>query len=210
MPLIKIQHTDTQSAWALWFISEKEEEFTSLLKERPESSIIHTTKRLEWLAGRMLLQQLTEQFGLEYHGTTKDEFGKPFLTDLPHHISLSHSYPYAAAQIDLHTAVGIDLEQPKAKLLTVANRILAADELLDAGNDIVKHCVYWCAKEAMYKVYGKKGLFFSEHLHVQPFILKNTGDIYGEINLDDRSCSQMMSYQIQPEYVLVHTKTQSL
>jgi len=209
MPLIKIQHTGTQSAWALWFISEKEEEFTTLLKERPESSILHATKRLEWLAGRILLQQLTEQLGLEYHGTTKDEFGKPFLTDLPHHISLSHSYPYVAAQIDLQVAVGIDLEQPKAKLLTIAHRILAPGELLDAGNDIVKHCVYWCAKEAMYKIYGKKGLFFSEQLHVQPFPLKNAGDICGEINLDDHSCSLMMSYQIQPEYVLVYTQTQS-
>jgi 4'-phosphopantetheinyl transferase len=210
MPLIKIQPTGNQGAWALWFISEQEEELIDLLQERPESSIIHSTKRLEWLAGRLLLQQLTEHFGLDYHGTTKDEFGKPYLKDLPHHISLSHSFPYVAGQINLHHEIGIDLEQPKPKLLTVAHRILAPSELNDAGTDVIKHCVYWCAKETMYKVYGKKGIFFLDQLQVEPFTLKNMGDIYGKINTPDYSQRLPMTYLVQPDYVLVHTKTQSL
>ena len=210
MPLIKIQRTGNQSAWALWFISENEEELISIIKERPESTIIHSTKRLEWLAGRTLLQQLTEHLGLEYYGTIKDEFGKPFLKDHLHHISLSHSFPYVAAQIDVHHEIGIDLEQPKAKLLTIAHRILAPSELTDAGTDVVKHCVYWCAKETMYKAYGKKGLSFLDQLRVEPFTLKNTGDIYGKISANGNSRQLAMNYLIQPDYVLVHTKTHSL
>jgi len=207
MPLIKIHHTGKQSAWALWFISEGEDEISSVLKEKLENNIIHPIKRREWLAGRMILQQLTKHFGLEYQGTAKDELGKPYLKNLPHHISLSHSYPYVAAQIDLHQEIGIDLEQPKQKLLTIAHRILAPGELKDAGQDVVKHCVYWCAKESMYKAYGKKGLFFSDHLHVEPFTLKNSGDIRGTINFDNDKRELTMTYVIQPDYVLVHTKT---
>jgi 4'-phosphopantetheinyl transferase len=210
MPLIKIQNTGNQSAWALWFISETEQEFTSVLEEQPESAIINTTKRLEWLAGRMLLQQLTDQFGLDYHGTIKDEFGKPFLKNLPHHISLSHSYPYVAAQIDLNHEIGIDLEQPKSKLLNIAHRVLSPSELIDAGSDITKHCVYWCAKETMYKAYGKKGLHFSDQLQVNPFTLLNAGDLYGKITVNDYSRDLIMTYLIQPDYVLVFTKTHSL
>ena len=208
MPLIKMQTTGNQSAWALWFISETEQEFTSTIEERPESIIINATKRLEWLAGRVLLQQLTDQFGLEYQGTTKNEFGKPFLKNLPHHISLSHSFPYVAAQIDLHFEIGIDLEQPKTKLLNIAQRVLSPTELIDAGTDIVKHCVYWCAKETMYKVYGKKGLHFSNQLLVKPFELLRAGDLYGKINARDSSRDLSMTYLIQPDYVLVLTKTQ--
>lgn len=208
MPLIKIQKTGNQSAWALWFISEKEEEFTSILAERPESTIINSTKRLEWLAARMLLRTLTEKFGLDYYGTIKDEFGKPFLKNLPHHISLSHSFPYVAAQIDLNQEIGIDLEQPKSKLLKIAHRILSPLELTDAGNDVIKHCVYWCAKETMYKAYGKKGLHFSDQLQVNPFTLLQEGDIYGKIFTNEHSRDLTMTYLIQPDYVLVHTKTQ--
>ena len=208
MPLIKMQTTGHQSAWALWFISETEQEFISTNEERPESTIINATKRLEWLAGRVLLQQLTEQFGLDYQGTTKNEFGKPFLKNLPHHISLSHSFPYVAAQIDLHFEIGIDLEQPKSKLLNIAHRVLSSTELIDAGTDIVKHCVYWCAKETMYKAYGKRGLHFSDQLQVMPFELLRAGDLYGKINANDCSRDLTMTYLIQPDYVLVLTKTQ--
>jgi 4'-phosphopantetheinyl transferase len=209
MPLIKIQNTGNQSAWALWFISETEKEFTSIIEERPEATIINPSKRLEWLAGRVLLRELAKQFGLEYQGTTKNEFGKPFLKNLPHHISLSHSFPYVAAQMDLYHEIGIDLEQPKSKLLTIAHRVLSPTELIDAGSDVVKHCVYWCAKETMYKAYGKKGLFFSDQLQVSPFELLNAGDIYGKIKANDSSRDLTMTYLIQPDYVLVHTKIPS-
>lgn len=209
MPLIKIQNTGNQSAWALWFVSETEQEFSSIVKEFPESTIVNPSKRLEWLAARALLQQLTEHAGLEYQGIIKNEFGKPFLKNLPHHISLSHSFPYVAAQIDLNQEIGIDLEQPKPKLLNIAHRVLSPGELLDAGNDVIKHCVYWCAKETLYKAHGRRGLHFSDQLQVQPFVLLNTGDIYGKINTTDICRDLTMTYLIQPEYVLVHTKTHS-
>jgi 4'-phosphopantetheinyl transferase len=208
MPLIKMQTSGSQSAWALWFISENEQELTSMVEERPEPTLVIVTKRLEWLAGRLLLQQITEQLELDYQGTLKNEFGKPLLKNLPHHISLSHSFPYVAAQIDLHQEIGIDLEQPKSKLLKIAHRVLSPTELIDAGTDIVKHCVYWCAKETLYKAYGKRGLHFSDQLQVKPFELLNTGDLHGKINAKDGSRDLTMTYLIQPDYVLVHTKTQ--
>ena len=55
---------------------------------------------MEWLAGRALLKHLSKIFGVEYRGTVKNQFGKPFLAGHPHHISLSHSFPMVAAQID--------------------------------------------------------------------------------------------------------------
>jgi len=209
MPLIKMQHTGNQSAWALWFISETEQEFTSINDERPDSTIINSSKRLEWQAGRVLLRQLAEEFDLDYQGTLKNEFGKPYLKNLTHHISLSHSFPYVAAQIDPLHEIGIDLEQPKSKLLNIAHRILSPTELMDAGSDVVKHCVYWCAKETMYKAYGKKGLHFSNQLNVNPFQLLNAGDLQGKINANDHSFNLPMTYIIQPDYVLVYTKTES-
>lgn len=206
MPLMKIQKMGKQSAWALWFISETEAELETATSERPEATIINANKRIEWLAGRVLLKTLVEYCGMEYDGIEKDEFGKPFLKTHPHLISLSHSFPYVAAQIDPHVAVGIDLEQPKAKLLTIAHRVLSEQEQQDAGKDVVKHCVYWCAKEAMYKTYGKRGLAFADNLIVSPFSLQRVGDLHGKIDTTGYSKELTLMYTIQPDYVLVHIK----
>jgi len=207
MPLLKIQKTDKQSGWALWFITEQESELTEASGEQVDSSIVSYTKRLEWLAGRALIKSLVEQCGLEFRGIDKDEFGKPFLKEYSHPISLSHSYPYVAAQIDPAIEVGIDLEQPKSKLLNVAHRVLSVTELEDAGSDVTKHCIYWCAKEAMYKSYGKRGLHFANHLLVAPFELTRSGDLKGKIIADGNSRELGLVYSVQPEYVLVYTKT---
>jgi len=206
MPLLKIQKTDKQSGWALWFITEQEAELSEASGELVDSTIASYTKRLEWLAGRALIKSLVEQCGLEFQGITKDEFGKPFLKNHPHPISLSHSYPYVAAQIDSIQEVGIDLEQPKSKLLNIAHRVLSPTEFEDAGTDVVKHCIYWCAKEAMYKLYGKRGLSFSHHLIVSPFELMRTGDLKGKIIANGKSTELELTYSVQPDYVLVHTK----
>jgi 4'-phosphopantetheinyl transferase len=206
MPLLKIQKNREQSGWALWFITETEQELSEISGESIDNTIISYTKRLEWLAGRALIKSLVEQCGLDFYGLEKDEYGKPFLKKHTHPISLSHSYPYVAAQIDQTTEVGIDLEQPKPKLLNIAPRVLSSQELEDAGTDITKHCVYWCAKEALYKSYGKRGLHFANHLIVAPFVLRRGGELQGKIVVDGYSRELGLIYSIQPEYVLVHTK----
>jgi phosphopantetheinyl transferase len=207
MPLLKIQKNSEQSGWALWFITETEQELSEISGESIDNTIISYTKRLEWLAGRALIKSLVEQCGLDFYGLEKDEYGKPFLKEHTHPISLSHSFPYVAAQIDQTTEVGIDLEQPKPKLLNIAPRVLSSQELEDAGTDITKHCVYWCAKEALYKSYGKRGLHFANHLIVAPFVLRRGGELQGKIVVDGYSRELGLIYSIQPEYVLVHTKT---
>jgi 4'-phosphopantetheinyl transferase len=210
MPLVKLEKTAKQSGWAIWFVTETKQELESLSVEECPSEIISLQKKLEWMAGRVLIKTLVEQFGLDYHGLRKDEFGKPFLNKHSHHISLSHSFPYVAAQIDFHQPVGIDLEQPKEKLLKVAPRVMADYELADAGQDILKHCVYWCAKEALYKVYGKRGLIFSNHLNIEPFSLSNSGELKGRIEERGIEIKVNLFYSVQPFYILVYTKTNSV
>jgi 4'-phosphopantetheinyl transferase len=209
MPLLKLQ-TNHQSGWGLWFVMEAEQEFREIISEPVENEIIHPHKRLEWLAARALMKALTQEIGIHYKGIIKDEFGKPHLANAVHHISLSHSYPYVAAQINHSQAVGIDLEKPRPKLLRIAHRILSREEHFDAGENIVKHCVYWCAKEAMYKSHGKRGLHFSSQLLVKPFSLQNSGELQGSIITNDHQQSLTLQYQIQPDYVMVYTKTHSI
>ena len=208
MPLSKIEWTASQCGWALWHIDEQEENLATMAKsEICPKDIISPLKRLEWLAGRILIMTLTEKAGLAYNGMFKDEYGKPYLNDHPHPISLSHSYPYVAAQLDRFQSVGIDVEQPKEKLLTIAHRVLNTVERKDAGSNIQKNCVYWCAKEALYKIYGKRGLSFAEHLHVQPFELQEKGIINGSFPSGDKEQMIILEYSLHKDFVLVLTKT---
>lgn len=204
MPLEKLVH-EGKRAWALWKLSESEELLSSLLSfpELIPSNITNPQKRLEWLAGRILTQRLLEEFGVPYRGIVKNEHGKPFPAMSSLQLSLSHSYPYAAAIVDREISVGIDLEQPKSKLLRVAPRVLGFAELQDAGTDLVKHCVYWCSKEALIKIHGKKNLILAENLVISPFALENEGTIIGKIIVRQSERLIPLYYKVFPGFVLV-------
>ena len=205
MSLVKIEITPEQRAWGLWRIEEPEETLiaeTSPYESIP-STIANQNKRLEFAAGRVLVKQVAESLNLAFHGIAKDEFGKPSLKQNTAQLSLSHSWPYVAAIVDRSEPVGIDLEQPKGKLLRVAHRILNPVELLDAGEDIVKHCIYWCAKETMVKIHGKKDLVFAKNLEIKPFEMKNEGNIIGSIIVNNSSTTHNLKYSIKNEFVVV-------
>lgn len=205
MPVAKRQQLGQESAWALWLISESEQELSFAAMESCPDDVISPQKRLEFLAGRTLVKSLSESIGIAYQGIRKDDHGKPFLKGHPHQISMSHSFPWVAAQIHASIPVGIDVEQPKPKLLTVAPRILSVEELNDAGENIVKHCIYWCAKEAMYKIYGKRGLHFNNQLNIEPFTLSTAGLLKGRISAE-RLHRVSLGYEVQQEFVFVYTQ----
>lgn len=204
MPIVE-QTITPDRAWGLWKIEETE----AWLKDGKLGSpipegITHPLKRLEFFAGRKLVLELSGALGLEFFGITKDEHGKPSLRNHPHEISLSHSYPYVTALIDKHKPVGIDLEQIKPKLLKIAARILHPDEFRDAGDNPVKHCIYWCAKEALLKVYGKKNLTFAENLLIGAFSLENSGLLTGRIIVGHTETEVVLQYRVMDDFVLVY------
>jgi 4'-phosphopantetheinyl transferase len=203
MPLESL-HIHPDTAWALWKITEKEHVLAHKIpgSEQPPANISNPMKRLEFLAVRVLLRDLLRHWDLEFTGLTKDDQGKPFFKNTSYHLSLSHSYPYVAAIIDRKKSVGIDLEQPKAKLLRIAPRVLSSEELEDAGSDITKHCIYWCAKEALIKVYGKRHLTLSEHLLIAPFSLGNEGTLSGRIIADDTIIPVPLYYRVYDNFVV--------
>jgi 4'-phosphopantetheinyl transferase len=205
MPITKIDIDKKNGGLAIWKIDESEADLAFHAQEQCPEEIISSQKRLEWLAGRNVITALTEKMDLNYNGLHKNEFGKPFLKGLSIEVSLTHSYPYVAAQLSLHKPVGIDLEQPKEKLLAIAARVLSPEELKDAGTDIVKHCVYWCSKEALYKIDGKKGLHFSNQLNIQPFTLQKNGSLQGTITRHVKQLIDLM-YLVEPEFVLVYRR----
>ena len=206
MPLEKLV-VELGRTWALWRIEEEEDTLAEIVPfEKISDTITSPQKRLEWIAGRVLVKEVMEAMDLNYQGIVKDEFGKPFPEGYDYQLSLSHSFPFVAVLLDKYESVGIDLEQPKEKLLRIAPRIHSEDELKDAGSDVIKHCIYWCAKESLIKIYGKKDLIFSENMKILPFQRQMEGDIIGKIIVKDVERVIPLYYKVSPEFVLVFNK----
>jgi len=204
MPLEKLE-CQQERAWGLWKITEPEDTLLNFIKEHESisSEITHPQKRLEFITGRILAQIILEKLGRSFKGVTKDDYGKPFYKSNSVHLSLSHSYPYVAALADTQKSVGIDVEQIKSKLQRIAPRILHPLELDNAESNETKLCIYWCAKETLVKVYGKKDLIFSEHLIISPFQLQKQGSVTGKIIANNTETIIPLYYQVYDGFVLV-------
>ncbi len=192
-------------AWGVWKIEEDElslVEQAEGLEAIPEN-IRHPNKRLEFIAGRVLIKHLMEKSNLPFHGLTKDGHGKPLLKNCSWQVSLTHSFPFVAAMLTADKPAGIDLDQVNPKLLSMAPRIFHITELRDAGKDVVKHTVYWCGKEALMKIYGRRDVVFSENLLIDPFRLEPEGRLNGRIIVNNTETRVTLHYYLMDDFVLV-------
>src|SRR5690606_21449454 len=141
-------------------------------------------RSLHWLGSRVLLRTMlnTEK----YINLKIDEYKKPYLVNLPHHISISHSYDYAAVMVSLNGPVGIDIEQISSKIERIAERFLRPDELdfIDPESRETHLYACWSAKEAIYKWYGKGGLAFYGGIVLKPFCLEKEGRVRAAVHLN--------------------------
>lgn len=159
---------------ALWETTESADDLAREFRGSPADvaeaeGIAHPQKRLEFLASRVLVRTLVENAGFGFQGLEKDVFGKPRLIRHDGYLSLTHTARYAAAVLHPTRAVGIDLEPITDQLQRVVPRVLSPAEITHAAADPQRLAVYWTAKEAMYKLYGRRGLSFRDHLFIEPF-----------------------------------------
>lgn len=167
------------------------------------SGIRHPAQRIEWLACRVAVRQLVKRQGLTYAGLQKDECGKPHLIDRLGEVSLSHTGGWAAAAWHRSRPVGIDVEPVREQFSRVVPRVLSADEIAHADGDPGRLAVYWCAKEALCKLYGKRNLIFREHLHVEPFA-DGADTLIGHVRLPDHEEQlQIRCFRIGPGLLAV-------
>lgn len=161
------------------------------LSEQDElAGIHHPAQRIEWLACRVVVRQLIEAQHVPYLGLQKDEFGKPHLIGSAWHISLSHTGGWAAAVLHRSRPVGIDIEPIREQFRRVVPRVLSESEIAHAAGEPNRLAVYWCAKEALYKLYGKRQLTFREHLHIEPFA-DGADQLTGHVRLPNHEENQI-------------------
>lgn len=169
MPIIEQTKVGRHIAYALWQITESEEELLANLSlneiELDEfQTISHKRKRLEWLGARNALKILLQPHGQFY--IYKDSNGKPFLDDSTIGISMSHAGQFGAAAIHLNGSIGIDVEIERLQVLNIAKKFLHPQESKTIPKTIEELTRVWSTKEALYKLFGRKQITFKTDLVV--------------------------------------------
>ncbi len=173
MPLLKTIVFEQTKA-LVWKIEEPISFFLEhlvLTKNEDEeyAMITNDSRRLEWAATRFLQRQLVND------SLVKNEFGKPFLNRLKGHISLSHCKGYSAVSFNPTHSTGIDIEPQTPKILRIYHKFVNNEELsYIKNNEITYYTFIWCAKETIYKWYGKKQLDFKRNIIINPFLIEDS------------------------------------
>jgi hypothetical protein len=132
----------------------------------PIQANVQANKYLESLASRYCLWILMQKLGLQDCALQQDGRQRPFLNHPDWQISISHSYPFAAACMSKKTFVGIDLEKKGRKVQKIAPRFLNPIEFHAWKDDLLTLTLAWSAKESIYKAWKKPGLSFQKEIEL--------------------------------------------
>lgn len=208
MPELLRKKIDDHSMYALWNITESVGELLGMIRlnkaeQELFSSFVAESRQKQWLAYRILVRSLLlpAHYPVEY-----DEAGKPYLAGPGIHISVTHSGHLAAVILSSAGRAGIDLEAVKPKIERVKERYLSPEELSGIGgpeaHDILT--LAWCAKEALYKLYGHQGLDFREEMRLDLPETMDYGAFTGEVLHAGKSHRYQLRYDRYYDHLLVY------
>ena len=120
-------------------------------------------RRREHLAWRRIVRR---ELGAKVHIDYND-VGAPVVDVDDRWISVAHGGECVAVAI-ADEPVGVDIESLDRDFAKVAPRYMTAEEL-SLSDDERWACFVWCAKEAMYKLYGRRGVELRGELRVDSF-----------------------------------------
>ncbi len=206
MPVIFEKQIDTAKKLAVWHITESEAELFSL--HGYLSELTYSKKRnLEQAVSRILLNYLLD---FDAHiNLSKDEFGKPYLSNSGISVSFSHSRQMVACMISMEgESVGIDIELIRESITGIAHKFCTTKDSTPLPGILDTHLI-WGGKEVLYKIYAKKELDFIDHLSVwfdkslDVFILQNNGSGFGNIHKGKYSSKHHLGFEILGDFMLV-------
>lgn len=202
MPLFQQKNIAHNIKVGVWHITENQEDLINKanalkidLTKIPETKSDIRIK--QWVATRLLVNHFFSDAEIVY-----DELGKPFLSN-EWNISISHSGEYVAIILNEKENCGIDIEKISSKVERIKHKFLNNNDL----KTITSHehlTLFWGAKEALYKYYGKKEVLFIENLFIKGFTMQNNS-FKGIIDMPNFKVEIKMKWEKIDDYVLVYT-----
>ena len=171
---------DNDATIGVWQITESEEELTRLsatpTDEMEEISFIKSESlRKQRLAVRALLNALfDEKVYLSHHDN-----GKPYLENTAVNISITHTEKYVAVILHEEEDCGIDIESLDRDFSAVEKKALSEEEIEDLEEEKRNEqlAIYWCAKEAIFKLLSRYNVDFAEQIEIERFRPRGEGEL---------------------------------
>lgn len=201
MPIYDIKNISDYQKIGVWNITESKEELFELAKSLPYQIDTPETKSenriKQWFAVRLLLNHFFKNEEIFYN-----ELGKPFLKN-GWNISISHTTDFVVILLNEKEDCGVDIEKISLKVERIKHKFLSENDLqkITSEKDLT---VYWGAKEALYKYYGKKEVLFIENLFIENFI-SNSNQFKGVIDMPDLKTKLDMGWEEIEDSILVYT-----
>ena len=197
---------ENEAEIGVWQITETEEELKQLSAtpsdEMEEISFIRSESlRKQRLAVRALLNTMfDDRVYLSHHDT-----GKPYLENNPTNISITHTEKYVAVILHEEENVGIDIESLDRDFSAVEKKALSEDEIDDLEDDKRNEqlAIYWCAKEAIYKLLSRYNVDFAENIEIERFRPRGEGELEATFTAKNEEEEFDLEYTTFDRHVLV-------
>ena len=163
MGLYLKKELDNEAVIGVWQITETEEE----LKELSSTP----SDEMEEISLNTLFD---DKVYLSHHDN-----GKPYLENNPVNISITHTEKYVAVILHEEENVGIDIESLDRDFSAVEKKALSEDEIDDLEDDKRNEqlAIYWCAKEAVFKLLSRYNVDFAEQIEIERFRPRGEGEL---------------------------------
>lgn len=208
MPLYKEIEVDANSRLAIWRIEEDAADLKWELQWGQEdikrySALTSEERSLHWLCSRVLLRKMLNTS--KFIDLRVDEFGKPYLNNIDQKLSISHSGKFVTVLLS-NKDCGIDIQEIDPHIERVAKKFISEEEFenMDDEDRLEQIHVFWCAKEALYKFYGKRKLDFRKNMEIFPFTFAEKGIVTGRIEKDKYLKELPVYYRKIDDYILAY------
>ncbi|GAA4444556.1 4'-phosphopantetheinyl transferase superfamily protein [Pontibacter saemangeumensis] len=206
MPLLLTKKIDAHTWLGIWQLQEPAADLYAALPPHADVSAlegkVHPRRRQEWVASRVLVYRLLQNFTSEPLVLARTEEGMPYFPGHPLHVSITHSPQLAAVILSDRHKVGIDIELITPKALRVVDKFLTEAEKEHTASDETKTCLYWSAKETLYKLYSRKRLVLRENLLLRPAPEPNV--LLGRVHTGNFSKLYRIQHDIIQHHVLTY------
>ncbi len=209
MSCITKHYLNRETIIGVWKIEEDLETLLGMVDmsvedRRRYSAYRSTSRKTEFLSVRALLAEMLDRDARIVYNKNN----KPFIKDGSHFISITHSNKLTAILISKDEKVGIDLEYMRLNINAFASKFLNKKEKITRKwADRTYHLyIHWCAKEAIYKICDKEGINIVRDITIEPFTVKESGEIKGTVENERISDRFTLYYSRYDNYTIVWTK----
>jgi phosphopantetheinyl transferase len=199
MPFIKIENLNSGTI-GFWKIDENDDfNYANSILESYHPNWLNyknTHRKKQILATRLLAEKMCPNTAI-----FQNSFGKPCFKLKNKYLSISNDENIIVLYLS-NQPCGIDIQSSNSKVLSISHKFHNKNDFANKSNE--EELIHlWCAKESIYKIFGKPEILFKQHITI--FKRKKDNRTYGTCSHPNFSFNCRVNNLKFENYYLVYT-----